>query len=299
MKQKVLYRITFPVVILLASLSFGACSSDDDSSSNNTGAINENKNVTDSDRVAPPLQTYTVEQVAEEPTWRVDWQYNQERPDWQMPSSSDFEHWTVITLDVEEELMDMTGRGDMLAVFIDDELCGLSAPAVTLGGGEEEDDEENVTYKYLMKVYAHSSDDGSRYVTLKYYNDSLKQVFTSWGEISFGIYEDMTELYPQFTLGSEKYPLNMTLSIELTASEASGVEPMAGDRLAAFVGDECRGVYTIGEYPSEEPIWVQVNIQQPDELVTLRYYNAATQRVFTFTNTFSMVDDMQIISINL
>ena len=72
----------YSTVILLASLTLGACGSDD----NDT----------------PSNYNYTVETVSQAPTWQVDWSGNEARPDWQAPNPSDFENWTVVRQDLPD-----------------------------------------------------------------------------------------------------------------------------------------------------------------------------------------------------
>ncbi len=237
-------------------------------------------------------KAYTAEVVEEEPAWHVNWQYNQTRPDWQEPQASAYENWTVITVTIDDELKATSDSLDMLAVLIGDEVCGLANPAITLGGDQSEAD----TYTYLMKVYSNQSAETYQAVTLKYYSASLQQVFTAYADISFSRYDDITELAPSFILGAQKYPQATTLQLTVTAG--TDVQPAAGDLLAAFAGDECRGVCTIYDTPITEPLTMHVYGKDPDETVSLRYYHAASNRVFTFANKVCMADAWQTISIN-
>lgn len=277
MKHKLLYSSA----ILLASLFLGACGSDDDDAGSN-------RNGND------PLP-YTVETVTGEPAWQIDWHYNQPQPDWQMPEPSDYEYWTVIIVELEYALRLTASSNDLMAVLIDDEVCGLAWPSIAIG--DEEDDEGPC--EYLIKVYSNKSADYGQNVTLRYYSTRLQQVFTSDEQISFGIYDETPHLTPQFTLGAEKYTMWINFPVDITITEASGVVPAEGDRIAAFVGDECRGTCTLDDLLLSEGIFLQVLGQQPDEVVTVKYYHAATQRVFTFSNIISLANDTQHISLKL
>ena len=77
MKNTVLYSI----VILLTSLALTACSSDDEG--------NDKHHVTS---------------LTQMPSWQVNWMSDDERPDWQEPSPSDYENWAVMLLQLEDEL---------------------------------------------------------------------------------------------------------------------------------------------------------------------------------------------------
>ena len=61
--------------ILLASLTFGACSSDDD----------EEKTA-----------AYTLTTVSNAPLWQINWEGNDACPDWEDPDPSIYENWAVI-----------------------------------------------------------------------------------------------------------------------------------------------------------------------------------------------------------
>ena len=279
--------------ILLASLFLGACGSDDDNQDNSNTTPIENNGGEEEEKQPP---TYTVTEVADEPEWRIDWHYNQDRPGWQEPSPSDFEYWTVVKVEIEDELKAMTSRDDLVGVFIDGVLCGMSSPAVSIG----DDDEEDITPDlYIMKVYSKRSINDYEVVTLQYYSARLQHLFTGYGEITFNSYAETPHLMPQFTLGASKYAMNNMLKIQITTTEASGVVPAGGDRLAAFVGDECRGVCMLDGLLLSEPVWLQVLGQRPDEVVTLKYYHAATLRVFTFNQTIKLGDDLLNISLSL
>ena len=278
--------------VLLASLFLGACGSDDDNQDSTGKTPIENSG--GEEETQPPA--YTVTEVAGEPGWRIDWQYSQDRPGWQEPSPSDYEYWTVVKVEIEDELKAMTSRDDLVGVFIDGELCGMSSPAVSIGDDDEEDINPDL---YIMKVYSNRAVNDFEVVTLQYYSARLQHLFTGYGEITFNSYAETPHLMPQFTLGASKYAMNNMLKIQITTTAASGVVPAEGDRLAAFVGDECRGVCMLDDLLFSDPIWLQVLGQHPDEVVTLKYYHAATRQVFTFNQTVRLSDDQLNVSLSL
>ena len=72
------------MIVLLASLVLGACSSDSDSSNGNgNGNGNESK-------------AYTETTVSAAPVWAIDWTNNQERPNWTEPIGSNYENSTIL-----------------------------------------------------------------------------------------------------------------------------------------------------------------------------------------------------------
>ena len=244
--------------VLLASLILGACSSSDD---DDNGGGNKNAG-------------YTETTVTEAPAWAIDWSFNQERPNWTEPDVSLYENWTILKVQIEEELQPYVSEGDMMAVFINGELRGMTTPATL--------EDETLTNKFLLKVYGNETGTETVHMSLQYYCQKLNQIFTLSDNIKLdsdqttGIDEDFI---PDFIFGSAKYPVVMLFDAEYLLDKAN-IEPAKGDLLAAFVGSECRGVDT--------PTFIDESLyvfgREEGETVTLKYYQAATNKVFTFDN---------------
>jgi hypothetical protein len=223
---------------------------------------------------------YTVTHVAEAPQWQIDWSYNQPRPDWQEPSASSYMNFSVILVTLEEELQPYASNDDLLALFVGDELRGMSGPALDMSTGETD------TNHFLVKAYGNESDGDMIDVTLKYYNAQLRQVFSRSTTMTYdpdevlGIEEDFI---PNFTLGSAKYPVVNTIDVaDILAS--AGITPADGDIAAAFVGDECRGVSPLpsAAVPDGSPSGITLFLREADETVIVKYYDAARNRIITF-----------------
>ena len=238
---------------LLASLVLGACSSDDD----------DNSNV-----------AFTETTVIEAPVWKIDWSNNQERPNWTDPNASAYENWTILKVQLEETLKAYASDGDLLALFVNGEMRGLATPAVPVGS------EQAATGKFLLKAYGNETGTETVNMSLQYYSSTLKHLFALTADINLdsdettGIDEDFI---PKFTLGPSKYPVVMAFDGKATLAKA-GIKAAKGDCLAAFVGDECRGVCAS---PAENLTWV-VYGRQEGESLTVKYYQAATGKLFTF-----------------
>lgn len=246
---------TYLALVLLASLLLGACSSDDDSN----GAA------------------YTETTQSEAPDWQIDWSYNQERPDWTEPDGTRYENWTILMVQIEESLLPYVSEGDMMALFVNGELRALAGPVVNVGTGQTENG------KFLMKAYGNETGSETVNMTLQYYSQTLKHVFTLSDDISMN--SDMTtgiedDFIPEFTLGPAKYPVVKTLNVENLLAKV-GITPTAGDMAAAFVGDECRGV---GNISSSGETLLVIYGRMAGESVTLKYYDAAKGRVFTIAD---------------
>ena len=241
--------------VLLASLVLGACSSDDDNN------VNDPKNA-----------AYTETTVTEAPAWQIDWSYNQERPNWTEPDGSLYANWTILKVQIEDALKAYASDGDLMALFVNGEIRALAKPAVSVGGG-------TATGKFLMKAYGKEA--GTVNMSLQYYSQQLKHLFTLTGDINLDADETtgIDEAYiPEFTLGSAKYPVVMNLNVSTIIAKAS-IQPAQGDYFAAFVGNECRGVSSAFDNLS-----LIVYGCEEGESITLKYYQAATGKVYTFTD---------------
>lgn len=246
---------------LLAFLLFISCSSDDETTGNG-----EQSN-------------YTATTVAEAPTWQVDWTYDQERPEWQEPVGSRYENFSVLLVKIEPALRPYTSDQDLMALFVGNELRGLSSPAFAVNRDDTDDS------SFLLKAYGNEANNEQINVTLKYYNSRLKQVFSRSGSIRynmdevFGISE---EFIPHFTFGSAKYPVVMSLALEATPIAKAGIVPAAGDWVAAFVADECRGVWAVDQ--GQWDAVLTVFGRKAGENINLKYYDSTRSRILTFTD---------------
>ena len=239
------------MILLLASLTFGACSSDDD----NTSA------------------GYTVETVSQAPAWQVDYSGSESRPDWQEPNTGDYENWSIMLVQLEDALKPYVSGEDLMALFIGGQLRGLTSPATSQGTGSEND-----KGSFVLKAYGNEADQNVVSLTLSYYCSQLKQTFSRTVQMRYDmgkVYGLDEDLIPQFTLGAAKYPVVKQVNpASLTAFANAAITPAEGDIVAAFVGSECRGVSTLNS--------LTVFGRSAGEHVTLKYYQAATGKVYTF-----------------
>lgn len=249
------------ISILLAGLFLGACSSDD-----------EKENT-----------SFTVEESEAVPSWQMDWSYNQQRPDWQTPETSDYENWAVLLVKMEDILQPYISSDDMMAVFVDGELRSLASPAINL-------DSEELSYSsyFLLKVYGNETGEKLLDIKLCYYNSRLHHIFTRYAQIDYQadeIYGVDEDIIPQFTLGAEKYPVVINVQVDGIIAKA-GLTPAEDDICAAFVGDECLGVTSLTIDNSILTIFGH----QQDEVVTLKYYCAEEKKIYTFPNAIKLSD---------
>ena len=230
---------------LLASLVLGACSSDSGDDA-----------------------VYTVTEVTEAPVWQMDFSGSENRPNWQEPNPASYENWTILLVQLEDELKAYTSGEDLMALFIGGELRGLTSPALSSDAADKG--------TFILKAYGNEGDQNMVNLTLKYYCSQLKQTFSRTVQMKYvmgKVYGLEENIVPQFTLGPDKYPVVKTININAIIATAS-IEPAQGDYFAAFFGEECRGIgngTTMLLYGREE-----------GESVTLKYYQAATGKVYTF-----------------
>ena len=246
-------NILYSIAILLASLTLGACGSDDDDNNDGKG--------------------YSETTVAETPTWQVDYSGNDNRPDWQEPNPSAFENWTIMLVELEDELKPYTSNYDLLALFVGGELRGLTTPALST--------DVNDKGTFVMKAYGNEVDQNMVNLTLKYYCNQLKQTFSRTVQMRYEmgkVYGLEENLVPPFTLGSSKYPVFMMLDVNTIIAKAA-IQPALGDYFATFVGEECRGVSS-----AIDNLSLIVLGREEGEIITLKYYQAATGKIFTFSD---------------
>jgi len=253
------------VGLLLVCLAFFcACSDDDDS--------NINSNSTQAG--------YTETAVSEPPAWQIDWSNNQERPDWTEPDASLYENWTILKVQLEETLKPYASDGDLMALFVNGEIRALASPAVNVGGG-------TVTGKFLMKAYGNETGSEMVNMSLQYYSQTLKHIFTLTDNITLdsdettGIDEDFI---PEFTLGSAKYPVQKTVSVEPLLTKV-GLTPASGNTVAAYVGEECRGTVPLSASGSTQLL---IYGRSAGESVSLKYYDAAAGKLYTIPDAVKM-----------
>ena len=252
--------------VLLASLVLGACSSDSDSSNN----------------AETKVPSYTETTVSEAPVWQMDWSNNQERPSWTEPADGLYASETNMKLKIEEALMPFASEGDMLAVFVNGEIRGLATEPVTIVGTNQKENG-----KFMFKVFGNETGTETVNISLQYYSQTLKHIFTLSDNIKLD--PDMeigfdTEYVPPFTYGPAKYPVVKTMSVEPLLTKA-GLTPVSGNKVGAFVGDECRGTATLSSSGSTQLL---IYGRSAGESVTLQYYDATVSKLYTIQGAVNM-----------
>ena len=246
-----------------------ACSSDSDSNTNDNGNGNGDGS-----------KAYTETTVSAAPVWAIDWTNNQERPNWTEPIGSNYENSTILKVQIEETLMSYASKDDLLAIFINGELRGMAAPAQTLSGQSEPG-------KFLLKAWGNESGTETVNMSLSYYSQTLKHIFTLSGDINLDSDETtgIDEAFiPEFTYGSAKYPVTKTVGVEPLLSKV-GLTPAGGNMVGAFVGEECRGTVSLSTSGNTQLLIFGRN---NGESVTLKCYDAVAGKLYTIPDAVKL-----------
>ena len=226
---------------LLLLVLFGACSSDDSTPAN-----------------------YTFVESGR-PSWSVDLSGNDAAPGWQDIDRTLYESWMYVTVKLQDELAVYAGNGDLMTVFIGDEQrTRPSAPNIYADGSV-----------YFVMTIGGNTQDREINIRLCYWCAKLRQTFTIeekstfTPELPFG---NTSDYVPPLLKGSKKYPVQSTLTVNLPAKVPFTTS--AGDLVAVFAGNECRGVGVAGQ-----PFTV---FRTTDgETLDVRYYSAKQAGVYT------------------
>ena len=198
--------------------------------------------------------SYTETAQTEAPAWLMDWSNNQERPDWTEPDfPSIYENWTVMKVQIEKTLEPYTSEGDLLALFVNGELRGLAGPAVIVGSDQVDNG------KFVLKVWGNETD-----------NETVNM--------------SLNDFVPEFTKGSAKYPITKTVTVEPVLNGV-GLTPAGDNPIGAFVGEECRGTATLSQGGTTH---LTIYGRTAGESVTLKYYDAAKQILYTLPDAVKM-----------
>ena len=251
--------------VLLASLVLGACSSSDDDNN-----VNDPKNA-----------AYTETTVTEAPAWQIDWSNNQERPNWTEPDGSLYANWTILKVQIEDALKAYASDGDLMALFVNGEIRALAQPAVSVSGGQ------TTKGKFLMKAYGNETGSETVNMSLQYYSQTLKHLFTLTDNITLDSDETtgIDEAFiPEFTLGSAKYPVMKVVGVEPLLNKV-GLTPVIGNTVAAFVGEECRGTVSLSTSGNTQLLIFGRN---NGESVTLKCYDAVAGKLYTIPDAVKL-----------
>lgn len=150
-------KFLFKSILVLAALTFAwGCGSSSDELDPKPDPVNPPV-PNDTTVTPPPTPVSPWVSVVTSPVWYIDWNYTDERPDWKDPDFRKYENWMVVMVKMPDPLITYISPDDMMAIFINGELRGLSSVA-TVMNKEGDGASEQSTY-FIVKVYSNSTSD--------------------------------------------------------------------------------------------------------------------------------------------
>jgi len=213
--------------------------------------------------------------ASEKPKWLANVIGNDDKPQWEAPDPLKYESSMFIMVKLEQRLVGVSTDNDMMTVLINGECRAV--PAV------RQIDNFN-SYYFVLKVRGNSKDRDVSF-SLCYYCAMLHQLFILTGKESFaaertyGVEEDYI---PPLFKGNTKFPIQFKQLIHLP--ENAPFNQSKDDRVAVFVGDECRGQ---GE--PDSPFYVFCTNE--NETLQVRYYSAEKGGIYTLKQTMVPTKD--------
>lgn len=196
---------------------------------------------------------------------------------------------------IPDELQAYANTEDKLAAFIGEECCGVGKLTMV---------NDKPVYKMVIK----STDNPSAKVSFRYYSATNTYLYKTEDLIDFKAESAYgTEEAPQ-TLSismSGKYPLKMSAVVALP----NNITPyfQADDQLAAFVGNDCRGIGKViaNEYGQVVFSMEIIGSNTPDQIVHFKYYSTrnsymyedATKVVFKAFSQYGTEDEAVILNL--
>ncbi len=181
----------------------------------------------------------------------------------------------IIMVKLQDELVPYSTDEDIMSVFINNECRAISRP-----------DGEGKDIYFILNIHGNDIDREVLF-TLNYYCASLKQLFTVSEEGRYKAeknYGTDKDYIVPILKGSTKYPVQTQLQVGLP--ELKPFETSPNDLIAAFVGNECRGVCKPGET-------LTVYSPQAGESVQLRYYSEQMKGIYTSPQNIQVAGGIQ------
>jgi len=251
-------------MLLLGAL--WSCSSDDDDNSD-----------------SQPQFTHSTYVAAESPDWFVDWSYSSPEPaEWADPEYTLYECSMSMLVQLPQQLLRYSTDQDLMAIFVNGTCRGVSNRNVYSNGD----------VLFLINIRGASEDAGQQ-MELRYYSGGAQQLFVDPSVPTFtpnNIVDEAFSILLDPTVCSTKYPYFSEFYAVLPAVLPFTISDE--DKLAVFVGEECRGVLNYGGDGYEG--WRgEVMLRQVGEQGYMRYYSATTGGIYTLTDSFTLKDGMQ------
>lgn len=217
---------------------------------------------------APADWTVEFTGAATTPEWRKVASVPAEKPVWTLPDMHIYPASMTAIIKMSDYIQPSITEGDLLGAFIGNECRGLA------------------TYQngvYLIQVKGDPSE--TRKVEFRYFCEQTKELFISADNIGFEADITLGTLDTPKTLiwnsqSDLPYYMDMVIDVDLSRFDQGTVA--SGDKIAAFVDEECRGVAdaveTGGKYVFNLRVWART----ADEKITLKYYTSVLKDIYVY-----------------
>lgn len=218
------------------------------------------------------------------PQWSIDYTGQDTEPTWtdEVPQSGKYQFSMTASVTLSDYLERFADDRDIIAAFVGDECRGAVKSQVYEG-------------ERLFLLHIRGGVE-SRKVSLKYYSARNRRIYQCRELFDFEPNESYGSLTqpaaPPFD-ESAKYPEAMTATLFVVGNQISGSHD--SDMLAAFVGDECRGVAT-PVIDDGRPVYIMEIRGRKEETADIRfkYYSHLMSGIFTAKESFSFSDGNNI-----
>ena len=276
MKIKILARMA---MVAAAFTLVTGCSSDHD------------KDTPDSPDGNTPTAQREWSDTNSRPDWYVDWSADVARPQWTPPDPRKYDSWMLLMVRVQDELLPYVSKDDLMTITIAGTTRVVASPAqnATQKPGEQ------ANKYFLLKILGNEDVDDVIDYTLSYYNARLKQLFEVTGQDHFiaeNVYGVEEDYCVDFIASCKKYPVKSTLNIILP----DDIIPVAGDLVAVFVGNDCRGVQTIDSADGNKAVNLTAYGREEGEQATIAYYSQA-RGTTTFDTTVKLSASSSVVTL--
>lgn len=174
---------------------------------------------------------------------------------------------------------------DIVAFFVSGECIGVTNP-IKIESGE---------WRYLLNIY--KPKDLNTGVTMGYYSAAAKHVFYWLDCFAYSTDAIVGNIDEPFMVPSRtsSFALEISTTIGLTPSLLEKVG--AGDEMAVFCGNECRGVLTWDAL--QEYFVGNTGLSADTEKLVVKYYNASEKRLYTSSEFQASIYDVVIFERNI
>lgn len=204
-------------------------------------------------------------------------------PNWSVDASR-YEHTLTATVAVQLDGAPVADSGDVLGAFAGGAVRGVAHPDTSVGPGG----------RFFLSVYGN---DVGQSISFRVYDASADTVWRPERTLSFepnATYGTPTTPFrlaigatdrpgvDQWTVRPSEHEQTMTVTAAVFIDPQKGPSDGPADRVAAFISGEVRGVAEAEQIGERNLFFLTVYGDSPDagRALTLRYYDAATDRVY-------------------